>query len=187
MTIRLTPALVARALDSLDEGHGLESYLWIQSEVKRSGDFYRNEAFRRRFNRFYRVRRAAPWRDTFYSVMGRALRERLRFPAVLGLLYEATSRYEASFASKLVATLDPSKPVIDSVVLKNLGLRLPAAHAPDRSQRICQVYDQLAVCLSDFLSTDGGAHLVSAFQRRFPDARITEVKMLDLVLWQTRS
>jgi hypothetical protein len=150
MPILLTSAAVALALDALDEGHGLESYLWIQSEVSRSVDFYRNETFRRHFNRFYRVRRAAPWRDAFYSLMGDALRERLEFPAVLHRLYEATSRYEAAFASKLVATLSPAKPIIDSIVLKNLGLRLPVSHSSDRAQRICQVYGQLAEDLSDF-------------------------------------
>jgi hypothetical protein len=38
--------------------------------------------------------------------MGRARRENLQFPAVLRALHTATNRYEASFASKLVATLD---------------------------------------------------------------------------------
>jgi len=187
MKIGLTPEQLAHALDKLEASHDVESYSGIQCEVKGSNDFYDEPDFRRHFNRFYRVRRAESWRDAFYSLMGRALRERPGFPAVLALLHEATGRYEASFASKLVATLDPSKPVIDSIVLRNLGLHLPATNVADRAERICKVYDRVVECFSDFLRTDDGASLVSKFRRRFPDANITKVKMLDLVLWQTRS
>jgi hypothetical protein len=42
------------------------------------------------------------------------------------------------------ATLHPSAPVIDSVVLRNLGLRLPPANAPDRMSRIVELYSRLS-------------------------------------------
>jgi hypothetical protein len=37
---------------------------------------------------------------------------------VLRALYIATGRVEASFASKVAASVDPGKPVIDAFVLK---------------------------------------------------------------------
>ena len=54
------------------------------------------------------------------------------FSLTLVELFAATGRIEASFASKLHATLHPNAPVTDSVVLENLGLRLPAVAVPDR-------------------------------------------------------
>jgi hypothetical protein len=65
------------------------------------------------------------WQEVFYGLMARAKHQDLPFHEVLHALHDATGRHEASFASKLVATFDPSKPVIDAVVLKNVGLRLP--------------------------------------------------------------
>ena len=50
-----------------------------------------------------------------------AKRDELKFDVVLDLLHQETNRYEASFASKLIATINPSMPVIDSIVLKNLA------------------------------------------------------------------
>jgi hypothetical protein len=118
--------------------------------------------------------------------MGRAKEEGLEFRAVLQALHGATNRYEASFASKLVATLDPSKPVIDAFVLRNVGLRLPTYAAADRAGRIGEIYSEIISAFTTFLSGERGYYLVSAFSRTYPDARVTDVKMLDLVLWQTR-
>lgn len=145
-TICLSRNQIDAALPRVEKG--LQQYLWLQSRVDGSNDFAADAEFRRRFNHFYRVRRATPWQNEFYGLMDRAKQERLEFPAVLRLLYEATNRYEASFASKLVATLDPSNAVIDRVVLKNLGLRLPTSRSPDREARICKVHAQLILLFS---------------------------------------
>ena len=39
---------------------------------------------------------------------------------------------------------------------------------------------------SEYLVTDAGRYLVTRFNGYYPEATLTEVKMLDLVLWQTR-
>jgi hypothetical protein len=48
-------------------------------------------------------------------------------------LHRTTGRCEASFASKLSATIGPTMPVIDSVVLRNLNLRLPPSGSSNES------------------------------------------------------
>ena len=119
--------------------------------------------------------------------MAQASREQLEFHDVLDLLHETTSRYEASFASKLLATLNPSLPVIDSVVLRNLGLRLPQSGALNRASQILMIYKKLGACFDAFLATKDGRYLVDQFRSMYSMAAITEVKMVDLVLWQTRA
>ena len=184
MNIQLTIQQIDAAIPNVAEG--LEKYLWIQSKVAGPGGFHEDPEFRRRYNHFYRVRRAAAWQDTFYGLMARAKREQLRFHEVLDLLREATTRYEASFASKLFATLNPTNPVIDSVVLKNLHLRLPYASTPDRAAQICKLHNKLASLFASFLITETGRYLVKKFRCAYPSAAVTEEKMVDLVLWQTR-
>jgi hypothetical protein len=183
MAIDLSPRQIDAALAGARGG--LRQYEWLQSRVAGQNAFEQDTEFRRRFNRFYRVRRGREWQDTFYGLMGRAKKERLEFRTVLDAIHRATSRYEASFASKLVATLDPSKPVIDAFVLRNVGLRLPPHAAADRAERIDEIYGELISVFSTFLSGERGSYLISAFGRTYPDARVTNVKMLDLVLWQT--
>lgn len=184
MTFTLTQEKINKALPKVEQG--LKQYLWLQSRITGQEPFHQDTEFRRRYNHFYRVRRGLAWQDVFYGLMARAKKEQLQFHVVLDLLRQATNRYEASFASKLIATINPSAPVIDSIVLKNLGLRLPYATASDRATQICKLHQKLTLLFVTFLGTENGKYLVGEFKRIYPKANITEIKMLDLVLWQSR-
>jgi hypothetical protein len=101
-------------------------------------------------------------------------------------LFRATGRYEASFASKLIATLDPHQPVIDSVVTTNLKLPLPPANHPQRKRQIERVHLELTKRYCRFLATANGRYLVRTFTRTHNAKDLTPIKMLDFILWQTR-
>jgi hypothetical protein len=186
MPITLTRAEIDAALPNV--ATGLSQYQYIQTRAAGLTVFEADHVFRRRFNHFYRVRRAPAWQDAFYALMSVAKGSAVTFRQVVERLHVSTERYEASFASKLFATLHPTSPVIDSVVLKNLGLRLPtstAAH-PQRVAGIVQVHVDLTNDFAAFLATAMGAYLVAALDAMYPASGITDEKKLDLVLWQTR-
>lgn len=186
MPITLTGAQVDAALPRV--ATGLIQYQNIQALATGLTFFGTAPVFQRQFNHFYRVRRAPAWRDAFYALMTVAKGTPLTFRQVVEQLHGSTRRYEASFASKLYATLHPTSPVIDSVVLSYLGLRLPAftvAH-PQRIARIVQIHVDLAKDFANFLATPSGVYLVAAFNAKYPGSGITDEKKVDLVLWQTR-
>jgi len=183
MMVELTRTQIEEALPRV--ARGLDQYLWLQDH-RDSGDILTDPVYRRRFNGFYRVRRATGWQDKFYRLLQRKRAQPVTFGQVLRALHRATGRYEASFASKLVATIRPEMPVIDSVVLKNLGLSLPRRNAPDRLARLDRLHETLASSFRAFLRTETGRYLVKRFREEYPDGRISKVKMVDLVLWQTR-
>jgi hypothetical protein len=183
MTITLTKAKIEAALPRVSAG--LEKYLWLQAQ-RDICDLRSSSEYRQRFNGFYRVRRGRDWQDRFYDLLEGKKGEAVSFAEVLDSLHRRTGRYEASFAIKLLATLDPNMPVIDSIVLRNLNLRLPASSSPQRIVRIQEIHSKLENCFKEFLTTEMGRHLVERFRTEYPTANITEVKMLDLVLWQTR-
>ncbi len=164
---------------------GLQKYCWIQAEVMQR-DVSTDAEFQRRFSGFYRIRRNASWRRDFYAILEDRKYTKVEFSAVLDGLHSSTGRLEASFASKLVATIDPERPVIDSIVLKNLGLRLPPYSARDRVPGILKVYEQLEEWYGTRLSEPATARVLSAFKAFYPDASVSDVKALDLVLWQIR-
>jgi hypothetical protein len=120
--IRLDKAAIEQALPLVSVG--LEKYCRLQ-EALATTDVASDHGFQRQFNAFYRVRRNLNWQSAFYTLLQQERLAPQRFAGVLRALYRATGRVEASFASKLTASVDPDKPVIDSIVLKNLDIRLP--------------------------------------------------------------
>lgn len=182
--IQLDEAALERTLPLV--AAGLDRYCWLQAELAKT-DVTRDHAFQVRFNAFYRVRRGARWRSAFYLLLEQEKSKRRPFAAVLRALHEGTGRVEASFASKLVASVDPKTPVIDAFVLMNLGLRLPRAGSIEsRLGRTAALHDQIWRIYADYLDSASGRRLVRRFEETYPSCYLTGVKMLDLILWKSR-
>jgi len=179
----LTTAQIELALPRVSVG--LVKYGWLQKEL-RLRDVSCDAEYQKRFNGFYRVRRNSDWRGAFFQILEGAKSAPISFGEVLRALHAATGRVEASFASKLVATLEPIQPVIDSVVLRNLGIKLPTASSSTRFAEIRDLHQQLGELYSKYLASKSGRELVVRFRQAYPGAQVTETKMLDLVLWQSR-
>lgn len=169
---------------------GLNQYLAIQQgfcEV----DVSQNLDFQRQYNAFYKVqRRTMAWKECYFSIM-QEMKQRdknVSFAEVLDRIHAATGLWEASFASKLVATINPTKPVIDSKVFKNMGLRLPGyAHPETRRDRIIDAYMELDRRMQGILDSDLGALLVHEFEKEYGKSIVSNMKMLDLILWKSES
>lgn len=167
---------------------GLLKYMAVMASVASDDDFFNDRLFQKKFNGFYRVRRCSvTWQPQFFALLGKTIKENLTFRDVLESIHENTGRYEASFASKLYATVYRTAPVIDSIVLANLELKLPLSGAEGRIDKICQIHQQLGVGAAAYLLTNNGKYLISEFRKMYPFAQdVTDEKALDLVLWQSR-
>lgn len=182
--VRLTEADINLALPRVEDG--LLKYWDIQAAFPKS-DVASDLTYQTLFNGFYRVRRGATWRAAFYALLQQQKARREPFGSILRALHAATGRVEASFASKLAATVDPEQPVIDSVVLRNVGERLPPPGAAEtRLLEVARLHERLGRMYAEFLATQTGRFLVGRFEKTYPDRPVKQVKMLDLVLWQTR-
>ena len=106
----------------------------------------------------------------------------LTFREVLLYLYEHTGRMEASFSSKLLATIRPEMPIWDAMVLKNLSLKAPATYAKGRLDKIVELYD--SICR--WYQSSKAQECAEQFERLFPGADLTATKKADFILWQTR-
>lgn len=190
MLVTLSDQQIALALRKL--ARHLPRYLWLQEQVAAFESVQTNERFKREFGSFYGFRtRDAAWRDCYFDLMDELKGGSFDFPDCLNRLYRGTNRVEASFASKMLATLDPHRPVIDSVVLRHTGLKLRYWGSVDRRIRLaCEAYFDLNERLNSFLNSSAGTSLISAFRNHsaeFSTAPITDMKILDLLLWQSRN
>lgn len=179
----LTNKQVQLALSRIERG--LTTYLWLQRQV-RACDVSKNEEFQRRYSGFYRVRRDFKWRLGYFSLLESSKLKGIEFPEALGEINRHCRRIEASFASKLVATLDPSKPVIDKFVLEYFELRLPRWGVQGREVKTIDLYNKLCVKYRDLMQNPSGKLISELFDVRYPDAEVSDLKKIDLVLWQIR-
>ncbi len=161
-------------------------YCSIQRDF-RLYDISKRRSFQKQFNSYYRVRRSTKWQRHFYTLMQQAKKSRPSFAASLRALRAKTGRLEASFVSKLVATVNPNAPVIDQYVLKNFGLKLPYYGKNNREEAITEVYEDLRKKYKQLMKKDG-QKICGSFVKAYPDQanEISDLKKVDLVLWQLR-
>lgn len=165
----------------------LTKYLWLQRQVRLCDDISTNGEFQRRFIGFYRVRRNSGWCSEFFKLMGASKSKGIDFPEALREINCRCGKIEASFASKLVATLDPSKPVIDKFVLSHFAMRLPRWGSTSREEKTIKLYCELCGKYADLLQSPTGKLILGLFDLRYPNSEVTELKKVDLVLWQVRA
>ncbi len=145
-------------------------------------------SFQRQYNAFYRVqRRQESWYRNYYALMQKLKGTRPVFPDVLDAIHGTSGRYEPSFASKLVATIDPSKPVWDVHVLGNTCHSAPSYTNKAKVSLAKAAYASIEGWYIAFLQSSEGKLCVSEFDRLVPSHRgFTALKKVDFILWQTR-
>ena len=105
-------------LKQLAHSMGLDKYERIMRNELNENEFQRT------FNSYYQVRRNNKWRESFFKFYNEAKKERYSFDRIIQELFSRTGQVEASFSSKMLATIDNSKPILDRRVLRFLNLEL---------------------------------------------------------------
>lgn len=159
----------------------LMDHLW-QSDVSEDA------VFQRTFNGLYMVRRGAAWRAAFYELFEAYKKsDDVSFEPIIRDLHRATGRIEASFASKLLATVKSDMPVYDSWVRINLSLRARTGAAAQRIPELCEDYALIASIYREMVAHPEYSSLRHGFDSSLPTLRdLSDVKKIDLLLWQSR-
>lgn len=162
----------------------LDVYDFLLGELKTAHTI---PEYERKFNYFYQVRRNAEWRKKFYTIFYDARTSKVKFADILAQLFKETNKIEASFASKLAATLNPALPIIDRHVLSYIGQKLPSASksANERMEMIVELHNAMQREFGTFLSGKTGSYLLKSFDEEYPGRNVSDMKKLDFVLWQS--
>jgi hypothetical protein len=190
--------LQSRVVDDPGLRKGIEQYTEIQRTLINTPDVTKATGFQKKFRSFYRVRRGPAWQRVFFEFMQKhRTAPPPSFQETLEALAAQGHRCEASFSSKLVATLDPRRPVLDSLVLRvmrrHLGDRgsgeikwtlLRTGSLESRIERALIVYDCLTAAMGDILGAAAFSRLIELFDRSYGQYSLTPTKKLDLMLWR---
>lgn len=114
---------IEKALDNLEKrAQDIQHYMNIMSKVK-TVNVADDQDFQREFDFFYKVRRNAEWRKVFFEIFERKKKKNCFYKEIITELYEGTGQVEASFASKMLASIDENMPIWDSKVLDRIGIK----------------------------------------------------------------
>jgi len=152
-----------------------------------------SEEFQRVFSSFYRVRRNEKWKSDFFAFFARVSRDRDSLPSfeeILKEVFDKTQRVEASFCSKMLATIDPTKPIWDRLVCEFIfGHRITLTGTPETKigravewyQKITDWYDRNLPKAND---------VIRKFDQKFADSqefsdwtKISTTKKIDFLIW----
>ena len=141
--------------------------------------------WQRIYKGFYRVRRNDGWCRRYFSYFEDVkLNQGITFAEVI------LQGFGPSFSSKLVATVRPELPVWDNFVMTNLEQKKPyrgTKPPEDFLQQLVATYSSLQARVNAMVRDEKFRKLRRLFDARFPAyTHFTDVKKLDLFLWQLR-
>lgn len=164
---------------------GIESCLLIQKLVQTT-NIAESRPFQKLYNGFYCVRRDAAWQKVYYGFFEQNKHKNPSFKEIITHLYIKTGRVEASFASKMNATLNVDAPIWDQFVLHNLGLSMKPYYknSSDKLNDSIRLYDKIVEWYQQNLSSEEWNSKVAIFDATFPNHRLlSKTKKIDFMLW----
>ena len=168
----------------------LVNYNYTQKQLLRT-DVSKDTTYQTKFNGFYKMRqRPKDWYEFFFSLLeSQKFNRSISFKEVLTEIHGVKKRVEPSFSSKLIATINSDMPVYDKEVAKNLDLKIPYPSMPNkrRISKLIDVYSEITDKNFEMRQSSEFNELKTDFDIAFPQyAHFTDVKKLDLFLWQMR-
>lgn len=176
----------------------VERYLRLQLAARTPEKFLERD-LQRQFNAFYRVRLATEKHDRFFRTLVEAteyndIHVSLPIDAYLRIvssLKPVTGRTEASFASKIVATVNGHAPVVDSILLRHFGLKRTPPKNTDVNIHLAQIYSALKTNIDKVIASDFGGQWIQEIDKHFSHLHgwelVTPTKKIDLYFWASRS
>ena len=171
----------------ISQNFALNKYKQIIEDVKRV-DVSKDKEYQKVYNYFYKVRRNEQWRKVYYNIFEKSKNNTfLKFEDVITELYQKTNRVEASFSSKLLATINPDMPIWDRYILFNLGFELKGKTNEERLCNAITLYDNIIEWYEEFLKTDNAKECLDLFRFTMPNYQwLTDIKIIDYLVCSIR-
>lgn len=166
--------------------NGLDKYNYIQENLYKV-NVMEDKEFQGIFVDFYKIKEA---RNPdlidciFYILEANKNNRYITIEEVIDMMYKATNKIQISFGSKVLATMDDNLGVVDMYVMNNLGFERKYGIA--NKDYIINQYYQLNKMLNEILKSDRAKEFIKIFDDKFKGNKLTDIKKLDLILWQLR-
>lgn len=172
--------ILARISDSM-----LEKYFWLEEHLNRC-NLAENEEFQRKFAHYYRMRFVSKaYRQAFFTLFEKVKdQEEVSFEDVARQLYTVDGKHEFSFITKMLHTIDTSKPIFDSQV--KAALQLNRTYESDFEKRLqldIGILNQISEQYQILLASARIQEVLAEIDRRSNPRKMSTEKKLDFILW----
>ncbi|MGN1372817.1 MAG: hypothetical protein ACI4VK_02080 [Candidatus Coproplasma sp.] len=155
--------------------------------------------FQKEFCAYYRINGAGKseeWKTKYFNLFDDVLSkskngENVTFSYILNTLYNLTladdyDKYDPSFSSKMLASINPNMPIWDSLVLRQFNVNVAKFDNPEQR---CRLYSALVQWYRDNINSITVQKYINNFNEVFKDIPefndISDVKKLDSLFWAT--
>ena len=167
---------------------GMDKYNRIIKMFNDGEDLSAKE-FTKLFNGFYRVRRdEKTWQKHYYQFFEKNRENKnISFDEILDYMYEKTGNIEASFSSKMLATINPDMPIWDKYVLNYYKIKVnETTNKEERITKTKEAYKKLIGEVKKKLADKETQKVIKEFREFFPELNFSDVKILDFLIWSDR-
>ncbi|MST82492.1 hypothetical protein [Bilifractor porci] len=162
---------------------GMKKYKHIMDSLHWT-DVSKDRDFQRTFNGFFKVIfRNDDFYTLFYSYLESHKETAVTFEETLEHLKQAEGQLELSFSSKLIAVINPKRPIWDKIVAVNhFGMVVPTDD-DNRQERIVRLYHEYCSRYYEYIYSNEGQTLIRLFDERYPSTGFSDAKKIDFILW----
>lgn len=163
----------------------LMTYCWLEENLH-TRNIKTDSEYRKKFSGFYRMRFITQrYRDAYFGLFEQIKNQpNISFESVSRQLFEVDKKHEFSFISKMLHTIDPTRPIYDSQV--DAALSIHRSYEPDFAKRLQTDSDILCSIIAQYqqlLCAPEMNEILEDFDRIAPSCKISTEKKLDFILW----
>ena len=160
---------------------GLDKY----ADIMRKPINPSSKEFQRAFSSFYRVRRNEEWKRNFFDIFATVAQNRhCTFEQILTAVFHKNRQVEASFCSKMLATINPEKPIWDRLVCEFIfGHGITLTGTPEKKiDKAVELYGKIEKWYAENISQ--ATDLLRKFDQQFSaHSKIKPTKKIDFLIW----
>lgn len=168
---------------------GFNNYEYLIKNV----DVVNKANYQKKFNSFYRVRsKTKGWYEIYYKYFYSIKDNKtISFDMIIDYLFEnlpktkkGNNLVEASFSSKMLATINPEMPILDSKVLDKMNLNKDGSNPQEKLKQAKKTYSEICFRYSRFYQTSDFKKVESIFDQAFPDYKwVSKAKKVDWFMY----
>lgn len=167
---------------------GIRKYLNIITIIKKDIDNFNDENFQKSYKGFYRMRRNKEFCKKYFKIGYEQIdNSEINFNILFDKIKKINNKNEASFASKLLHTINNEKPILDKKVLINLGLYSEYIKKDSDKKEIYKILEEFYY---ELLKKDFAKNWIVQFDMLLTNVIkidkniISNVKKIDFILWK---